>query len=416
MPRGPRLGSALPTMHYYMSSLYLLLPDRPANTQTEFDYALASNGRNVERHGSAAASLLPAPSGAGSEVVAIAPASALSWHQVELPKGTTARSPRLRAVLEGLLEDKLLDEPEALHFALQPNAPATGPAWVAVCDRAWLRGALQVLEAAGRPVTRIVPEFAPEGEPMLVALGEPERPWLACVGAAGVLMLPLAPTSLALLPPLAEDTAVIAEPAVAGLAEQLLRAPTLMQPAERRLQAARTAWDLAQLEFANSNRARTIKKLSTGWADLLRAPQWRPARWGAALLVVAQLVGLNAWAWKERSTLATKRNAAQGILTQTFPNVKVVVDAPVQMDREVAALRQVTGGSSARDLDAMLGAIANAAPPGQTLAAIEYTGSELRVRTGTPGATDAWQAGLRSQGYTATVQDGQLVLRPGTSP
>ena len=128
-----------------MSSLYLLLPTQPATAQTEFEYVLTPDGRAAGRHASAQAALLPLPAGAGSELVAIAPASALSWHQVELPKGTNARSPRLRAVLEGLLEDKLLDEPEALHFALAPNAPATGPVWVAVCDRAWLRAGLQVL-------------------------------------------------------------------------------------------------------------------------------------------------------------------------------------------------------------------------------------------------------------------------------
>lgn len=401
-----------------MSSLYLLLPTQPATAQTEFEYVLTPDGRVAGRHATAAAALLPAPAGAGSELVAVAPASALSWHQVELPKGTTARSPRLRAVLEGLLEDRLLDEPEALHFALAPDAPASGPVWVAVCDRAWLRAGLQALEGAGRAVSRVVPEFAPEGEPTLFALGEPENAQLVCAGRDGVLLLPLAAASLGLLPALPQDTPVIAEPAVAAQAEQLLRAPALLAPAERRLQAGRTRWDLAQMEFANSSRSRAFKKLSTGWAGLLREPQWRPARWGAALLVLAQLVGLNAWAWKERSALATKRDAARSILTQTFPNVRVVVDPPLQMEREVAALRQVTGGASSRDLETMLGAIATAAPAGRGASAIEYTGNELRLRGLAAGGADVQpvQSVLRSQGYAAALQGDQLVLRPETAP
>jgi general secretion pathway protein L len=401
-----------------MSSLYLLLPTQPATPQTEFDYVLTPDGRVVGRHASAPAALLPQPGGAGSEVVAIVPAAALSWHQVELPKGTSARSPRLRAVLEGLLEDKLLDDPDALHFALQPSAPSGSVAWVAVCDRAWLRAGLQVLEGAGRPVGRVVPEFAPEGDTALFALGEPENARLVCAGRDGVLLLPLTATSLALLPSLPQDTPVIAEPAVAAQAEQLLRLPTLMQPAERRLQSGRTTWDLAQGEFASSSRARAFKKFSTGWGDLLRAPQWRAARWGAVVLVVAQLIGLNAWAWKERSALAAKRDGARSILTQTFPSVRVIVDAPLQMEREVAGLRQAAGGTSARDLETMLGALATVLPPGRSATALEYTGNELRIRGLAASAAEAQplQASLRSQGYAASVQGDQLVLRPETAP
>ena len=75
----------------------------------------------------------------------------MSWRRIELPKGTSAGSPRLRAVLEGLLEDQLLDEPDTLHFAVQPQVKPSEPLWVAVCDRGWLRSAVQVLEAAERP-------------------------------------------------------------------------------------------------------------------------------------------------------------------------------------------------------------------------------------------------------------------------
>ena len=69
--------------------------------------------------------------------------------------------PPLRAVLEGLLEDQLLDDPPALHFALAPGAANDGKTWVAVCDKAWLRSGLQALEAAGMAVARIVPERVP---------------------------------------------------------------------------------------------------------------------------------------------------------------------------------------------------------------------------------------------------------------
>jgi general secretion pathway protein L len=402
-----------------MSSLYVLLPATPVTAQTELEYVASSDGRSVVQHTAAKAALLPAPTGAGSEVVLVAPAAALSWHRIELPKGLGPRSPRLRQALEGLLEDRLLDEPDHLHFALEPRPQPGGPVWVAVCDRAWLRSAFQLLESVGRPASRIVPEFAPEGEPALFAMGEPDAARLVCAGREGVYTLPLSAASLSLMPPLPEGTPAVAEPAVAQLAEQVLhRTPRLQPAAERLLQAARTPWDLAQFEFASSGRDRAFKRLSTGWAGFLRAPQWRPARWGAVLLVLVQLIGLNAWAWKERSSLAAKRDATRSALTQTFPNVRAVVDPPLQMEREVAALRQLTGAASGRDLETLLGVIATAAPAGRAAAAIEYSGTELRVRGLAANESEAQPVlqALRTQGYAAQLQGDTLVVRTEAQP
>lgn len=402
-----------------MSSLIFLLPNASVAAATEFAYLVSPDGRTVGDHGSAPAALLPRPAGAGAEVVAIAPLSALSWHQVELPRGVTAASPRLRAVLEGLLEDRLLDEPESLHFALQPQARAGAPVWVAVCGRQWLRDAVQALEAAGRPISRIVPEFAPEEPLTLHAIGEPEHATLVLAGSDGVLALPLAAPALAMLPPLSGGARRMAEPAVAALAEQLLQHPVELQQATQRwLQAAQSGWDLAQSEFASSNRARAAKRLATLWADILRAPQWRPARWGAIVLVAANLAGLNAWAWKERSSLDAKRDSVRRVLTTTFPQVKVVVDAPLQMEKEVALLRQTAGATSGRDLEAMLGELAVVAPPHQSLSSIEYTGGELRVKglASTPPEAAALAESLRSRGYAAQLRGDTLVLTLREAP
>ena len=46
---------------------------------------------------------------------------------------------RVRAVLDGLLEEKLLDDPAQLHLALDDTAEAGQPSWVAACDKAWLQ-------------------------------------------------------------------------------------------------------------------------------------------------------------------------------------------------------------------------------------------------------------------------------------
>jgi general secretion pathway protein L len=402
-----------------MSALIVLLPRQPASVSAEFDYAVTVDGSTVESHGSAQAAVLPLPGRAGAEVVAVVPAAMLSWHRLELPKGATAVSPRLRAVLEGLLEDQLLDEPETLHFALPPQARPAMALWIAACDRAWLRSAVAALEAAERPVTRIVPEFAPEGEPVLYAIGDPQHPLLVAAGSEGVMTLPLSPQALSLLPKLPESTRLVAEPAVAALAEQVLHhQPQLQQAPQRWLQAAQSPWDLAQFEFSSSGRTRALKKLGTAWSDLTAAPQWRAARWGIVLLVAFNLLGLNAWALRERSALAQKREATRQTLTQTFPQVKVVVDAPVQMDKEVAALRQATGAVSGRDLEAMLGALAKSLPSSRALSGVEFNGGELRVKglVVAPEDGDKLATGLKGQGYTSTAQGDTLVITQEANP
>lgn len=399
----------------FMSTLIVALPLENATSATEWPYALSPDGHALADHGKAPAALLPLPRGAGAEIVALVPVQALAWHRVDLPKGMAAGSPRLRAALEGLLEEQLLDEPEAVHLALQPAAKPGEPVWVATCDRAWLRNALQLLDAADRPASRIVPEFAPEGEPALVVIGEAEQPLAVASSADGVLALPLSPAALPLLPALAEEAPRLAEPAVAAQAEQVLQQKLGLQQAPQRwLQAARTRWDLGQFEFASSGRARALKKLATGWGDVLHAPAWRPARWAAIVLVAANLVGLNAWAWKERNSLEGKRETARRILTDAFPGVRVIVDAPLQMEREVAALRQATGTASARDLDALLNALATALPPNRTPASLEYNGGTLRAAGLALSRDDARNVvdRLRPLGYGGQMEGEILVLAP----
>ncbi len=401
-----------------MSSLFVSLPAEPAAAGAEFAYLVSPDGRAAGAHGAAPLALLPRAEGAGAEVVAIVPASSLSWHRVELPKGVSPGSPRLRAVLEGLLEDQLLDEPDTVHFAVEPQPRAGAPVWVAVCQRAWLRAALNALEAAGRPVNRIVPDIAPASPATLHVIGEADDASLVASSADGVLALPLAPGALALVSGMPDEALCFAEPAVAAEAETMLQRPVVLQPASQRwLLAAQSRWDLAQFEFASSGRARQVKRFNAAWSELLRAPQWRPARWAAVALVAVNLLGLNAWAWKERSALADKREAVRGTLTRAFPSVRVVVDAPTQMEREVAALRQAAGVTSSRDLEALLGALATAAPT-RSVSALEYTAGELRARGLGWSANDlqSAQGPLRSQGIAATLQNDTVLLRPQEAP
>lgn len=392
--------------------LLVTIPLSSGSAIAEYGWAVwSSDGRKLRSQGSAPASLLPS----SDEVILGVPAAAMSWHQVTLPQGSMSGAARLRSVLSGLLEDRLLDEPESLHFALEPDARVAVPIWVAACNRVWLRNAVQALESAGRRVTRIIPEFTPQaaGEPsMLFAIGEPDAAQCVVCGVDGVAMLPLDSAGVALAGTLPAGSTVRAEPAVAELAESVFgqQVPIIM-PAERWLQASVSAWDLAQFDLASTGRARASKKLAAVSRALWYGRQWRAARVGALVLVLAQLVGLNAWAWKERNALDAKRAAVRSLLTQTFPSVKLVIDAPLQMAREVAALQQATGGVVTADLEPMLGALAASLQPGRVPTAIDFSAGQLRLRgLGLPAAEFAsLKTALSSRGYSAR-SEGDLVL------
>lgn len=419
---------------YAMSQLVVYLPLETPGPATPYGYVVASDRRvaagaagssGVANAASAPLALLPRPAQSGGEVVAVVPLAALSWHRVTLPPGTANTGARLRAVLDGLLEEHLLDDPDALHFAMQPQARAGAAVWVAACDKSWLHNAVGALEAAQRPVSRIVPEFAPELSPApqtaLYAVGTPEQASLVVTGQSadsGVTVLPLTRAGIALVVPPEQGSnsvEIMAEPAVADLAEQLFQQPVrLEQPAQRWLRAAAAPWDLAQFDLARSGRRRALKQLGGAWQALLHKPQWRALRWGIGLLLVGNLVGLNAWAWHERSALEQQRGAIRQVLTQTFPEVHVVVDAPVQMEREVAVLRQATGAASGRDLETILGALSTVAPANKSIGAIEYGAGELRVK-GLELSSDATRALLHA-GYAARIDGDNLLVRQETAP
>ena len=369
-----------------MNTLVVYLPPTEAETTLTYDYALTSDGDTVRDHACVPAALLPAIL-RGGEVVAVVPVTLLSWHSVDLPKGIGPGSARLRPVLEGLLEDRLLDDAAHMHLALAPAANAgTGRVWVAACDKAWLHCHLQALEVAGRRIARVVPEFAPDiGALSLHAISDANLPLLIITGggASGVMRLPLKLAALALVPDVSddEDILIFAEPVVAELAEQLLqRKVGLVTRPQRWLEAARSPWDLAQSELASSSRLRTVKLLAGLGRGLLQSPAGRPARWGLALLLIVNLVGLNVWSWQVQNSLKTRRAAIAATLMQTFPQVKLVVDAPLQMERELALLRQASGASTGRDLESILAVLGSAARADLSLGAIEFTGGEARLK------------------------------------
>ena len=82
-------------------------------------------------------------------------------------------------------------------------------------------------------------------------------------------------------------------------------------------------------------------------------------------MVVAQIAGLNLWAWHQADAITARRQAMVAVLQSAFPQVRAVLDAPLQMQREVQSLRIQAGKPSETDLEPMMQAAATAWPADQ---------------------------------------------------
>lgn len=130
-------------------------------------------------------------------------------------------------------------------------------------------------------------------------------------------------------------------------------------------------WDLAQFDF--KQRSDWAHRVQSAARSVLQDPVWRWARVGFLALLVIQLIGINLWAWHERSVLASKRAEIGKILMQAFPETTAVVDAPVQMQRGVALLRSKSAQLGDKDLESQL---ARAKPGAQQ---IDFAAGQIRT-------------------------------------
>jgi general secretion pathway protein L len=399
-----------------MSVLVVLIPPRPRPktrdglpppAATEWSWLLSADGQTVAQQGHGA----PADWPAADSRVAVLSTTDLAWVSATLPKAPPAR---LRQALLGVLEDQLLDDETALHFAVAPDAVAGQPTWVAVLHKPWLAECLQRFEAAGQPINRVVPQAVPGGVPAGHFEPDPdgdgERLQLSWADSTGALCLAL-DGSLARSRTAIEGTVWTATPAAAAAAEAWLGRPVgVLGEAERALAAARDGWNLMQFDLAPRHRGATA--LREGWQRFL-SPAWRPVHVGLVTLVVLNLVGLNAWAWMQQRALSERKQAMVTLLQSTHPQVRAVLDAPRQMARETEGLRAAAGQPGDNDLETLLGVAAAAWPEGEPpVASLQFEPGRLVL--GAEGWDDTMVSEFRNQlapaGWQVTVDGSQLTL------
>lgn len=382
--------------------------------RAELGFVLSPDGQAVQTEGQCAPSLLPK---ATAVVAVLAPAD-VAFHRLTCPKAPAAR---LRAALAGMLEEQVLDEVDQLHLSLAPDARPGEETWVAAIDRAWLSAELAALESAGVVVDRVVPGLWPEAQAhghFHVPLDDDKpRTLLTWADAQGVSTWPLQGSlSRGLLPePLAEDTLWTADPAAAAPAERWLGQPVqVLGMGTRLLASAQSGWNLRQFDLAARHRGLAL--LRDAGKQFL-TPGWRPVRLGLVGLVLAHLVGLNAWAWMQRTELQTRRTAVTNLLRTTHPQVRAVLDAPLQMARENELLRANAGRPGDTDLEPLLQAAASVWPDGRPPQLLRYENGRLSLGAPGVGAAELAQmrATLEPAGWSVDQDDNQITLSRPTA-
>ncbi|MDM4766427.1 type II secretion system protein GspL [Pelomonas sp. SE-A7] len=374
----------------------------------DYDYLLCGNGRQVLAQGRATVADLPA---AEQLVLMLAPAD-LSWHKLRLPKLSPAR---LRQALAGLLEEELLDDPDGLHFALAPSAQGGEEAWVATCEHGWLSGHLARLDAAQRFVDRV----APLCWPTTTAQGYFERradedhvelQWSHPDGSSTLNLQGFGRQVLAAEATAGASWRAAADAVEAG--ERWLGAPVAVQSrAERALQALDGPWNLRQFDLAP--RMRGLHALRQ-WQRELMHKRWAPTRWALAGLLGVQLLGMNVWAWQQNRELERLRTSVEGVLRSAHPQVRAVLDAPLQMQRETELLRSQAGRTGDQDLEPLLAAAAAAWPADRPpLDALSFETGRLSLSS--QGWSEAQLANFRrqlqSEGWLLEPAEGRMTLR-----
>lgn len=372
----------------------------------------------------------------GAAVVLLVAAEDVSFTAADVPALTGMR---LREALPNLVEEKTVGDVGSLHVALGQPATEGRSRVLAVVDRGWLAAMQVQVVRSGHRVAAIVPESLAvplvDGAWSLGCVGDgggdesgPSlRCWLRSDAQQAMLLPADGASAAAVANALARQggerparLALYAAPSVAadGAAFGDAMARSLGVPLDAQTVATASdpfaAWlagngpdggygpPLSLLAFDGSG---------DGWK---RASRWRIAAALVVAIVAVQVIGMQ-WEWRRlRNEAAALRAQAARQLTTAFPETRVVLDAPLQMSRGLAALRSTSGRSDPADFGTMMATSARifAPLPSNALRGAEYEARAMRLRFA-PGAAAAPDE--RERFTAAALQEG-YVLRFDAAP
>ena len=335
-----------------MSILQIYLPEAglAQDSDVALRYALRANTGELQRSGTATLGELPR----AERVEIIVPASLVLFTEVKLPP---VRGQKLRQLLPFAVEEKILSDPDQVQVAAGAR-DAAGVTRVAVVDRAWLEDSCERLRQAGlRPENGYAETCLPELETNAWTLiWDGHEGFLRTTPGAGLALDSMANGGA----PFALRRAIEEARSNAQLPEKIILRATDAAASVPDLQLWTTQlgvsivpgqdWHWAP-RFLNTTDAINLLlgdyTPSSSVRELL--PQLRPILLLAGLIVGAQVLATGADWWRlnhEKKNLAAEMEKT---FKSAFPDAKVVVDAPLQMQRNLDELRRASGQAQPND-------------------------------------------------------------------
>ncbi len=380
----------------------MLIVSLPLNPNAEVDHLLCVTPEKITHSSRSRVSELPDLS-QHTEVVGVIPWQCLSWINLTVPKSALrlfesktlwltgpknasgAQSPKAQNLVQGLLEEQLLCDPSDIHWiAKTPNssdasdsphavnaADNTAILQIGYCSKSWLRMALESLQAVNLTPNQLVPEMEPTPGtpgPTLHALNSLGEITFVLCTPSGVQAFPRSAMGgfSQLKDPLLR---VFAEPSSIDSVSMLFGQASLQTAHQRLLASAQSSWDFATGEWDQGPAKKAIRSIKGTIQTFWSAPEWRLARLGLMLAFFTEVLGLNGWAWHLRAAHQEALLSEARILQSTFPSVQLVVDAKLQMARELNALKQNLGEPSLGDFEHLLDVMRQLHDPTQSASA-----------------------------------------------
>ena len=419
----------------------------------------AQGPQRVQREGMSRTDELPA----ADRLILLLPAADVLLVPANVPP---LALPKLRLALPNLVEDRLVQDAQQCHIALGPRLGAT-PArgWRAprepqsralmIADRAWVRFILDTFAGHKHrtchllPAQLCVPFETPaaaaasiaepangveRAEPSLDASAEPAAHVPAVETPAAVARATIA---LDAAPPSDPDAPVAVDITVrtghaegyglrllpANVGSWLGIAPTpatlMVSPALRELAPGLSADPAAATLDWSTWAAGARDALASGDADLCQFDfarggvagmdwsAWRLPIALAVLLVVVQLIGMNARWLTLRAEQKRLDTAMRAQLQTAFPNTPVILDPPAQMRRQVEQLRLAAGKSAPEDFLPLADRFAQAATglAPDALLALDYHGRALTVTLKDGTDTETLRTAARNIGLNMAAAE-----------
>lgn len=347
-------------------------------------------------------------------VTLVVPVNALAWHLVNVPVALKIKSDsRLLPALQGLLEDRLLDEADNAHIALAPSATSGAQALAMVCDRTWLHGWVKAFAAASIRITRIAPEVDPS---MLEAIGQGVistghnyTSYASFADDGSLCTFPL-PDGGVFVP--AEDqvhaTAAAHSDSVAAFGENRVHLLADLRFVELLRQSK---WDMAQHDLAITGLNRIKKQAALATQAFVSGKQWRAARFACIAIAAVYGLGNSFMLYQSNQSLTEKQALVHEKTRNAFPNLTVLIDPVLQAKRELATLKRQQGMQEANDfLPLVTAAGAALGTTGSKPSSLEYADKALVITGLNDKDAPGFISRLQDKGYAAVQSSNSVRL------